>query len=510
MIQLIIFEVLSLNNLTFGYSYTTYIICLCFVLLLFVNCRRPRGIPPGPPLLPVIGNILTLSAKDIQGAMKKLRDKYGDIFSLYIGKELVIVLNGYDTIQNALVRRGRLFSHRPESAFQKVIMPFTGILFSNGKIWKEQRSFAQKTLKEICFDDGNHHIEAVLREETDRVLQKLDEIGHCALDIRHLIHVYSLNVIIRVVYGDELKGDNENTAYLIDAYHDIGMEVAKMQVMVNCFPFLQRLPGDSLGIQRLETMRNKLESVTKQFIHNAIKKTERCAKSYTDAYNEELKQSKNGEKDIGHSFSELRMVHSCSDLIGAASDTTANAIVWILLHLVREPEVQEKMFNEIKETLGTESEPMLCDRKGLPYTQAVILEGMRISNSTPFALPHSVAEDVFFNSYFFPKDCTVLVNLTSVLKDPKVFKDPHSFKPERFLNSDRSEMIHIEELIPFSMGPRSCLGESLARMQLFMIISAIVQKFKLLPAEDGKLPDDKGVLSTVYKPLPFSVRLEKR
>jgi cytochrome P450 len=389
-------------------------------------------------------------------------------------------------------------------------MPFTGILFSNGKTWKEQRTFAQKTVKEICFEDGSKNIETVLREEVEKVLQKMDEFGTDPSEIQRLVQTYSLNVIIRIVYGDGFKGENENASYLIDAYHNIGMEVATMQVMVNCFPFLHSLPGDILGLKKFELKRQKLESVTKHFIQNSLNNNESCNKSFVEMYNVELERCKSGDKDTGDSFSERRMIHSCSDLIGAGSDTTANAIVWILLHLVREPEVQEKMFQEMTQQLGEKTEPMLSDRKSLPYAQAVILEGLRISNSTPLALPHSVSENLYFKKYFFPKDCTVLVNLASVLKDPEFFKDPNIFKPERFLSKDGSRVIDVDGFVPFSVGPRSCLGESLARMQLFLVVSSIVRRFKLLPEIDGQLPVAQGQLSTVYKPLPFLIRLLKR
>lgn len=486
----------------------TFMLCFCLVLLIVVGSRRKNGIPDGPPLIPVIGNLLTLSEKDISKSMKKLREKYGDVFSLYLGQELVIVLNGYNTIHDALVRKGRLFSNRPESPFQRLVMPNAAVLFSNGKVWKEQRSFAQNALKEICIDN-RANIESVLSEEVAYVLQKLGEFQGAA-DIRHIIHVYSLNIILRVICGERFSCEDDNARYLIDAFNDIGMDVAKMQVLVNCFPFLKSLPGDILSLRKLNSKRYKLYSLVKQLINEKLCKKQSSFTSFVDAFQEKIEKSDSEGKHSNVSFTESCMLYASCDMIGAASDTTANAIVWILLHLVREPNIQEKMFHEIDKMVGAKIELSPTDRKILPYIEAVIHEGLRISNSTPFALPHSVVEDVHFSKFFIPKGTTILVNLTSILKDPSIFKDPDVFRPERFLSSDGSEVVDVAEFTPFSMGPRSCLGESLARMQCFMVISAIVQRFKLLPAEQGKLPDTVGQLSTVYKPLPFSVRLVER
>lgn len=504
MIDTILFKVVS--SWIWGYGW--HLICVLLITLLFMSIRRRHGIPPGPPLLPVFGNMFTLFSRDTNGTLQKLRDKYGDIFSLYIGQELVIVLNGYSAIHGALVGKGRLFANRPRSAFQRLVMDDSnGILFCNGSAWKERRRFTEKTLKEICFSNKAQYIQGILREEVGHVLQKLDEI-HGEINITHFTNVYALNVICRVVYGNRFNFDDENALYLINAFHDIGMQVAKMQVMVNCFPFLQHLPGDGLGLKKLNLQQLKLSSLNVQFSEQS--QNDQSSNRFVDAFQDEITNAESKPNSSCDTFSHFQKVHTCSDLIGAASDTTANAIMWVLLYLVREQDIQEKMFQEIQATIGTQSEVELDDREQLPYIRAVILEGMRIASSTPLALPHSVSENIMYNNYLFPKDSTVLVNLTSVLKDPTIFEEPDVFKPERFLVSDHSEVFEMDEFIPFSLGPRHCLGESLARMELFMIISGLIQKFQLLPAEAEKLPDTVGQLSTVYKPLPFSVRLVKR
>ncbi|KAK2169207.1 hypothetical protein LSH36_12g36072 [Paralvinella palmiformis] len=110
------------------------------------------------------------------------------------------------------------------------------------------------------------------------------------------------------------------------------------------------------------------------------------------------------------------------------------------------------------------------DRKKLPFTEASILEIQRLADIVPLGIPHAVTEDVQFRGYFIPKDTLVLSNMYSVHMNPELWPEPEKFKPERFLQ--RGMKVEKKELIPFSVGKRVCLGESLARAELFLSLSS--------------------------------------
>ena len=132
-----------------------------------------------------------------------------------------------------------------------------------------------------------------------------------------------------------------------------------------------------------------------------------------------------------------------------------------------------------------------------------------MSNVAPLAVPHAVHDDVMFRGYFIPKDSTVLINLNSILKDPEIFPDPDSFRPSRFLDEEGRLKVP-KEFIPFSIGRRSCLGESLARMELFLYVTTLLQRFSVQSPASYPLPKIDGHLGMTYSPFPFLIEVIER
>ncbi|KAL3887171.1 hypothetical protein ACJMK2_027121 [Sinanodonta woodiana] len=137
------------------------------------------------------------------------------------------------------------------------------------------------------------------------------------------------------------------------------------------------------------------------------------------------------------------------------------------------------------------------------------MEILRVYPVAPLAVPHAVSKEIIFKGYRIPEGTTVLVNLYSVLRDPSTFKDPDVFRPERYLDAD-GHLTKPEEYIPFSIGRRVCLGESVARMELFLFIASLVQKFEFLPVDGDLLPERKGIIGITYFPVPFLIRAVRR
>uniref|UniRef100_A0A673CL79 Cytochrome P450 2K1-like n=1 Tax=Sphaeramia orbicularis TaxID=375764 RepID=A0A673CL79_9TELE len=131
---------------------------------------------------------------------------------------------------------------------------------------------------------------------------------------------------------------------------------------------------------------------------------------------------------------------------------------------------------------------MSRDRKNLPFTDAVIHETQRLANIVPMALPHKTSEDVTFQGYFIKKGTTVYPLLTSVLYDESEWEKPYSFNPAHFLDKD-GKFVKRDAFMPFSAGRRICLGESLARMELFLFFTSILQHFRFTPPPGVKEED---------------------
>ena len=147
------------------------------------------------------------------------------------------------------------------------------------------------------------------------------------------------------------------------------------------------------------------------------------------------------------------------------------------------------------------------------YTNAVLLESLRISCTVYNALLHRITADISVGKYVIPKGAIVIPSLMNVLMDERYFPNPHEFNPARFLNAD-GEFKPDEHVIPFSVGKRYCLGQSLAEKNLFLFLTGIMSKFDIKPAPNQSLPsyhmNDTQQATIVRAPPTFEIIFTSR
>lgn len=481
------------------------VITLVTVVLLFFLPRRPNGIPPGPRVFPIIGNIPSILSRDPIYRFAKLRSTYGDIYGVYIGRELTVVLNGYDVIHDALVKKGDTFSKRPRSEFHQLMFKEPGIVYTNGRPWKENRKFVQLALNEFGCGWTEKTMEDRINEEIQFFIQRIETYEN-PFDISGIITLSVANVIADMLFGERSEYDDPK---FITCIHSVG-ETAKLfaisGLLMSCLPFLQDMPGDLLNLDKIDKLRQKPRDFMNVMCsrHSITCESERT-RTVLDMYRKEMARN----HDNGKLFTELHMRVLMGELLSAGSETTATTILWLVLYLIRNPDIQTRLQVNIDEIVGRERQPTLADKSKLPYVEATILEVLRIAPVAPLSVPHAVHEDVTFRGYNIPKESTIFVNLHSVLKDPEIWSDPDCFRPERFINEDGCVSIP-KEFIPFSIGRRGCLGESLARMELFLYTTTMLQRFEFSSSEPGRMPSTDGRLGLTYSPYPFTVRATVR
>ncbi|XP_048085062.1 cytochrome P450 2K1-like [Alosa alosa] len=186
----------------------------------------------------------------------------------------------------------------------------------------------------------------------------------------------------------------------------------------------------------------------------------------------------------GLSFTEESILFVCVRLFAAGTDTTGATLCWGLLLMAKYPQIQDRMQEEIDRVIGGR-QPVAEDRRSLPYTNAVIHETQRVANIVPMSIPHSTSCDVHFQGYFIKKVgfnyMHVTINfLVSLLRDEAEWEKPSSFHPEHFLD-DKGQFVKRDAFLPFSAGRRVCLGESLARMELFLFFTTPLLHFHFTP-----------------------------
>uniref|UniRef100_A0A3Q0SAT5 Cytochrome P450, family 2, subfamily X, polypeptide 9 n=1 Tax=Amphilophus citrinellus TaxID=61819 RepID=A0A3Q0SAT5_AMPCI len=388
------------------------ILLLCvfiFFIILHLKSQRPNNFPPGPPVLPLLGNILQLNLENPLKDFERLRKSYGDVYSIFIGRKPAVVINGMKAVKEAIVTKATDFAGRPQDMFINEVTQRKGVIMADyGSSWREHRRF-----------------HANLMSSTNQKVKP------------------SLTYLSLQLY--------------------------------DTFPVIRHLP---LPFQK-----------------KAFQKSNHFFRYYV---------LDNGSS----SFSEEQLIMNSLDLHGAGTDTTSNSLLTGFLYLMNYPHIQERCQQEIDRVLEGNCQASFEDRHKMPYTQAVIHEVQRVANTVPTAL-HCTTRDTELMGYSIPKGTLIIENLTSVLNEEGQWKFPHEFNPENFLN-DQGEFVKPEAFMPFSAGPRVCLGEGLARMELFLMMVTLLRKFKFIWPEEAGEPDFTQVYGITMSPKPYCMKVQLR
>ncbi|KDP39558.1 hypothetical protein JCGZ_02578 [Jatropha curcas] len=221
------------------------------------------------------------------------------------------------------------------------------------------------------------------------------------------------------------------------------------------------------------------------------------------SYNQHSISSSMALLGVFSGLEEGEIVSLCSELLNVGTDTTSTALQWIIANLVKYPEIQEKVFVEIKGVVSNgEEEVKEVDLQKMPYLKAVLLEGLRRRPPGHLLLAHSVSEDVTLDKYLITKKGTINVMVAEMGWDSKVWDDPMAFNPERFLN-DEGELLDFDitgsreiKMMPFGVGRRMCPGYSLAMLHLEYFVANLIWSFewKAINNEDIDLSEKHSPL----------------
>lgn len=150
---------------------------------------------------------------------------------------------------------------------------------------------------------------------------------------------------------------------------------------------------------------------------------------------------------------------------------------WVILYLALNPDKQEKLWLEVMNVVGPTAVPSFEDRSDMPYTKSVMLEIFRIASTSPFANFHHTTAAVEFKGYHIPKDTVIVGNLFGLHHDENLWSEPEKFQPERFVIDKKENS--LPPMIPFSVGLRTCLGQQYFKSTFFVMLTSIIQQFRL-------------------------------
>ncbi|NXU52986.1 CP2DH protein, partial [Turnix velox] len=437
----------------------------------------------------------------------QLQKKFGNIFSLQNCWTNVVVLNGYKAIKEALVHKSEDFADRPYFPMYEHLGYGTKsegkslgvILAKYGPVWKEQRKFVLSTLRN--FGMGKKPLEERVREEARFLCSAISsEKGH-PFDLRFLVNNAVTNVICHTIYGMRFNYGDETFKKLLHlTENSLKEEGGFMPQLLNVVPVLLRIPGLA---QKVFQGQKAFMDFLDMFIHKHKETwSSDCIRDFTDAFLKEMKKGKVAE-EVGFNENNLRLV--TLDLFTAGSETTSTTLRWAILYMVLHPEIQRKVQAEIDNVIGRDRSPTMEDQVRMPYTNAVIHEVQRYGDVVPIALFHMTYRDTEVQGFFIPKGTTVITNLSSVMKDETFWEKPNEFYPEHFLDAN-GQFVKPEAFMPFSAGRRACPGEQLARMELFLFFTSLLQKFTFVLPKDQPKPREDGIFALTNSPHPYLVQ----
>ncbi|NXX42527.1 CP2K6 protein, partial [Tricholaema leucomelas] len=470
----------------------------------FWNSHRRKKLPPGPRALPIIGHLHLFDLKRPYRTYIQLAEVYGPVFSVQMGQRTVVVISGYETVKEALVNQADAFSERPKIPIFEDLTGGNGIVFARGENWKVMRRFTLTTLRD--FGMGKKAIEDRIVEEYGYLADRIGSQEGKPFEASKMLNAAVANIIVSILLGKRF--DYRDSRFLrLQHLTNESMRLAgkPLVTLYNIFPHLGfLLRANKTLLQNRNEFHAFVETTFLEYLKMLDKNDQR---SLIDAFL--VKQQEEKPTTNGH-FHNGNLLSLVTNLFTAGVETITTTLNWGFLLMLKYPEIQRKVQEEIEEVIGS-NPPRIEHRTQMPYTDAVIHEIQRFANILPLDLPHETAADVTLKGYFIPKGTYIVPLLASVLQDKSQWEKPESFYPEHFLDAS-GKFVKKEAFMPFSAGRRICAGETLAKMELFLFFTSLLQRFTFHPPPGVAISDldlSPGISFNVI-PKPYEMCVVKR
>ncbi|XP_070789205.1 cytochrome P450 2K6-like [Pituophis catenifer annectens] len=485
-----------------GAILTLFLFIFAIMFLLKKNSSRnnsSHNLPPRPRTIPILGNLHMMDLKRPYGTMLEWSKEYGPVFRTKLGLQEMVVLTGYETVKEALVNQAEAFAERPFIPILEEATKGFGLVFAHGEHWKVMRRFTLSTLRD--YGMGKRTIEDKITEECSVLTKTMETYAGKPFDITRILTAAVSNIIVSILLGKRYEYEDATFLRLLKIMREnVNLIGSPAVLLYNFFPMLGFLLG-----ARKTIMKNKKELhdfIRTTFIEYLQDLDENDQRNFTESFLVRQRQENMKMTHDGY-FRNENLIGLVDDLFAAGTDTTSNTLRWAILLMMKHPEIQSKIQAEIAREIG-DIQPRTDHRVKMPYTDAVIHEIQRFANIIPSNLPHATTMDITFKGFFIPKGMYILPLLMSVLHDESQWEKPHEFYPEHFLDSE-GKFVKRDAFMPFSAGRRVCVGENLAKMELFLFFTSLLQKFTFHPPP-GTSKDELDltpVVGFISTPMPY-------
>ncbi|KHG22155.1 Cytochrome P450 [Gossypium arboreum] len=445
--------------------------------------RLKFKLPPGPRRWPVVGNLYDIKPVRFRCYAEWAR-AYGPIISVWFGSTLNVIVSNTELAREVLKECDQQLAdrHRTRSA--------------------ESLAEMEKTLFGLITDL------IMLRE--DEVTAMVESIFlHCSnpenkgrsLVVRKYLGAVAFNNITRLAFGKRFVNHEDimdEQGHEFKAIVANGLKLGASLAMAEHIPWLRWMfPLEEEAFAKHGARRDRLTRAIMEEHTVARQKSGDTKQHFVDALL--TLQDK-------YDLSEDTIIGLLWDMITAGMDTTAISAEWAMAELIRNPRVQQKAQEELDRVIGSETVMSETDFSNLPYLQSVAKEALRLHPPTPLMLPHRANANVKIGGYDIPKGSNVHVNVWAIAHDPVVWKDPESFRPERFLEEDVDMKGHDFRLLPFGAGRRVCPGAQLGTNLVTSMLGHLLHHFCWTPPEAMKdeeidMLENPGLVAYMRTPL---------
>ncbi|XP_062987494.1 cytochrome P450 2J4-like [Elgaria multicarinata webbii] len=474
---------------------------LCFLMAQFVRLQiRRKRFPPGPTPLPYIGNFWQLKFFRLSRELLTEEAKtYGNIFTLWFGTVPAVILVGFQAVKDGLTTRPEDMVGRPQTPYFKALANNKGIFLTTAKTWKNQRRVSLMILRTLGL--GKRSFEYQVQEEACNLVEAFRNTKGKPMNPSYAITLAVANVICSVVFGHRFSNDDKTFHGLLEAMECLFTFFGCfMHHFYELFPWLlNHIPG-----------RHQKALSSRDFVHSFIRREIKKhldsdvpdePQDFIDFYLAQIDRTKSQPSPP---YDEKNMVHCIFDLFLGGTETSSTTLHWALLYMVLYPDVQAKVQKEIDTVLAPGQMIYYEDRKNLPYTNAVIHEIQRFSNIVAVGVPKCCVRDTTIREFFIEKGTIIFPILASALYDSSEWERPLNFNPSHFLDKDGNFTCR-DAFIPFSLGHRTCVGDHLARTELFLFFSSLLQAFTFHLAEGSKDITVEAVWGGTLQPHYFEI-----
>ncbi|EDO39192.1 predicted protein [Nematostella vectensis] len=438
---------------------------------------KHNNLPPGPHAWPLIGNIPQIG-KQLHRSLHSLSLIYGEVYRLYLGHTLVVVLTGR-AIKEALALQPVEFGGRPWTvSFDLALRGERPLVFEDyGRHVKLHRKMGHRALKVY----SQKKYQQVIIQEAEELCKRIADSSDRIFDVKKEFGLCIMNIICTKIFGSRYQVNNKEFLEILNIHDNLfRLTTVTGQSLVDIFPFLRNILPIYGHTKELQETHDEWQKILwRKYKQHLDSFDVSNIRDYTDALLL-AKQEAGVENTTDQKYLENKyIVSAISTVFIAGSETTATSLCWAILYLIHFPKIQDQIYASVGKLNLQERQSFVEMRKMCPILEAFIAEVLRIITLLPLGVPHKTLCETILRGYTIPKGTTVLANLWSLHHNVSLWENPEDFNPERFLDKEGNFSHSMtDNLLPFGAGPRICMGENLARTELFLILALLLKQFR--------------------------------